>query len=165
MEHFNFTELEHLFYSVMHLHHKRMHMLLEDSGTHPKQPMALFVINKNNGSNQREIAELLRIKPASITVMLQRMEKTGMVIRKQDENDQRIIRVYITEKGKEELALGMEVTKILNDEAFGNLSEEDKSKMCEILAVVNKNLSDRCENHNCKNHNCKKNDRSDESKC
>ena len=40
------------------------------------------------------------VKPATVTVMIKRLEKTGFVERKDDKNDQRISRIFLTEKGK-----------------------------------------------------------------
>ena len=55
----------------------------------------------HDGRKQAEIAKGLCVKPASLTVMLQRMEQAGLVNRKSDEQDQRVQRVYITELGRE----------------------------------------------------------------
>jgi DNA-binding MarR family transcriptional regulator len=150
MENNDFTELEKLFYGVMHLHHKRAHMLMESSGLHPRQPVTLFLINNNQGLNQRELAEMLKIQPASISVVLQRLEKSGMIERRQDEQDQRITRVYITEQGKQELTVGMKALKALNDEAFANLSQQDKDNLYEILKKISGNLSVGCKEDHCK---------------
>lgn len=139
-----FSELEGLFYNIIWLHHKRVHMLLENLGVYPSQPFTLFFINKYSGLSQRELAGMLKIKPASITVMLQKMEKSNLVTRCNDEQDQRITRVYITYKGKENLEAQMKALKILSEDMFGTLSSDDITKLSEILKVINKSLSDSC---------------------
>ena len=69
--------------------------------------------------SQREIAEKLRIKPPTVNVTVQRLEKAGFLCRKADEKDQRISRIYLTEKGRQAKEDGMkkveENEKILLD--------------------------------------------------
>ena len=48
--------------------------------------------------------------------MLQTMEKNGLIERKNDENDLRIMRVYITQKGRE--------VQLRCDEAIENMEKE-----------------------------------------
>ena len=57
--------------------------------------------------SQREIAEHLRIKPPTVNVTVQRLEKAGFLFRKADEKDQRVSRIYLTEKGKQAKERGM----------------------------------------------------------
>ncbi len=54
-----------------------------------------------DGLSQREIAEKLHIKPPTVNVTVQRLEKAGFLYREADEKDQRISRIYMTEKGKQ----------------------------------------------------------------
>ena len=39
------------------------------------------------------------MKPPTVNVMVQRMEKAGLVSRRQDQKDQRVTRICLTEKG------------------------------------------------------------------
>ena len=47
------------------------------------------------------MARALNLSPATMTVTLKRMEKAGLVLREMDEHDQRILRVHLSEKGRE----------------------------------------------------------------
>ena len=61
----------------------------------------LQVLLHNEGCTQIEVAEQLRISPASVAVTLRRMERDGLVQRREDTQDQRCKRIYATEKAKE----------------------------------------------------------------
>lgn len=76
--------LYYIFLEILRLHHYRTHVLLDEIGVYPGQPPLLFIINKEGGQSQKELADRLKIKPATITVMLKRMEKANLVERKQD---------------------------------------------------------------------------------
>lgn len=67
---------------------------------HPGQYHLLAILKDEDGKTQKELSELLHIKPSTTTIMIKRMEKNELVVKKVDEEDRRISRIYITEKGK-----------------------------------------------------------------
>src|SRR5690606_33080780 len=78
----------------------RAHGEIQEYGLYPGQPSLLFSLAKREGQSQKELAEELEIKPATLTVMLNRMEKNGLVRRAPDEQDQRVSRIYLTDEGR-----------------------------------------------------------------
>lgn len=70
-------------------------------GVHPGQIPFLMLLSKKDEMSQKEVARELHVKPPTVNVMVQRMEKAGFVSRRQDERDQRISRIRLTEKGIE----------------------------------------------------------------
>ena len=118
---------------TLRLHHYRMQLLLDEIGIYPGQPQLLFILSKREGMSQREISEILKITPATLTVMLKRMEKVDLIGREQDEKDQRILRVYITEKGKSITKKAKDAMEKIEEDCFGNFSEEEKHKLKELL--------------------------------
>ena len=59
----------------------------------------LMLLSEKGEMSQKDIAGELHVKPPTVNVMVQRMEKAGFVSRRQDEKDQRITRICLTEKG------------------------------------------------------------------
>ena len=92
---------------------------MQELGIYPGQIPVLGLLAYKDGLSQREIAEHLRIKPPTVNVTVQRLEKAGFLYREADEKDQRISRIYLTEKGKQAKENGMkkvqENEKILLD--------------------------------------------------
>ena len=72
---------------------------MQELGVYPGQIPILALLAHNDGMSQREIAEKLRIKPPTVNVTIQRLEKAGFLFRKTDDKDQRITRIFLTEKG------------------------------------------------------------------
>ena len=68
---------------------------------HPRRLPFLVVVVKNPGIAQKDIAKSLNIEPPTVAITLKRMEKDGLVTRKNDLYDRRILRVYPTEKAEE----------------------------------------------------------------
>lgn len=140
MDFCNFEGLYQSFIKVIKVHHQFLHIILEKLDLYPGQPPLLFTLYKSDGLSQREIANKLHIKPATITVMLTRMEKAGLITRKQDEADQRILRVYLTEKGKEICEELKKIMPVLNEQCFGNFTEEEKETFKYLLEKMAENI-------------------------
>ncbi|MFA7533168.1 MAG: hypothetical protein WCY46_02460, partial [Tissierellaceae bacterium] len=74
------------------------------------------------------------------TVMLKRMEKANIVERRQDKDDQRIWRVYLTEKGEKMYYKAREATKVIDEECFGNFNMEEKAVLKKLMLQMRDNL-------------------------
>ncbi len=55
---------------------------------------------ENEGITLSKLAEKLEVSAATASVSVKRMEKAGFIVKRQDENDARITRLYPTEKAK-----------------------------------------------------------------
>lgn len=60
-----------------------------------------FQLRHQCGLSQYELAKRCQVRPSSMSVTLRNMEEEGYILRKPDEKDQRLIRVYLTEQGME----------------------------------------------------------------
>ncbi len=140
MDKMNKDSLYHLFLEIQRLHYYRTHVLLEEIGVYHGQPPMLFILSKKDGRSQKELADILNIKASTITVMLKRMEKANLVIRKQDSEDQRISRVYITEEGLELCEKARSVMNNLEEECFGNFTTEEKVILRRLFLQMKDNL-------------------------
>ncbi len=134
-----------IFLEILRLHYYRTHVLLEEVGIYPGQPPMLFILNKEDGQSQSELADKLQIKPSTITVMLKRMEKENIVERRKDELDQRVTRVYITEKGRELCDEAIKVMDKVQGECFANITAEEKVILRRLFMQMRDNLNNALE--------------------
>ena len=74
--------------------------LLKEQNLHPRQMPLLIHLGKCEGCTQKELADMMQVKPPTLNVMIGRMEKNGYIEKKQDEKDSRKSRIYFTEKGR-----------------------------------------------------------------
>jgi DNA-binding MarR family transcriptional regulator len=81
------------------------------------QSFILFSLLANDGLNPKTMAEQLEIDGSAITGLLDRLEKEGLVERRQDPADRRAFCVFLTKKGRRKaedvLPAAMEVNKRL----------------------------------------------------
>ena len=125
---------------VCRLHHARVHALMEDLGLFPGQPPVLFNLWERDGRSQTELAERLRIKPATMTKMINRMEKAGFIRRETDPKDQRVSLIYLTAAG---LAVQNDVRHIfeqLNRELVAGFTPQEQVLLKQFLGKLRENL-------------------------
>lgn len=133
-----------VFGQTIRLHYSRVHIILEKIGVYPGQPPLLFALAKSNGQSQKELAEKLHIKPATITVMLRRMETVKLIERRSDNNDQRVTRVFLTEQGQKVLREVKEAVKVMEEECFKNFSIEEQILLRRFFLQMRENLMKVC---------------------
>ena len=79
--------IQHLFMRASHAYFQKSFQQLADIGLRPGQPPILWHIAHENGISQRDLAKKLRVKPPTVNVSLQRLEKAAYIYRKQDTNE------------------------------------------------------------------------------
>lgn len=103
-------------------------------------PMLLMYVASHDGRKQNEIAKVLCVKPASLTVMVKRMEQAGLIVRRPDEKDMRISRVFISEKGKEMSRRTDQLFEKIVKEIYRGISREDLDTYYSVLKAMEQNL-------------------------
>jgi DNA-binding MarR family transcriptional regulator len=152
MDIYEAPSLDLVFVKVAKQHHNVVHALLSGKEVYPGQPPLLRALAERDGQSQKELAEKLQITPATLTVMLSRMEKAGLVIRKQDEADQRISRVFLTEKGRQAHLEVKEVLEGMDALCFHGFTPEEKIIFRRLLLAMYENLrrADQQDGSNCR---------------
>ena len=89
------------FTRVIRMYYGRMQAQLAEVGIYRGQPPIMGLLYQHDGMSQKEMASALNLSPATMTVTLKRMEKAGLVCREMDEHDQRILRVHLSEQGRQ----------------------------------------------------------------
>lgn len=132
--------IDFLFAQVCHLHYTRAHQLLENLGLYRGQPHVLRSLWKQEGITQSNLAAQLHITPATLTRMLQRMEKNGFIVRKSDIKDLRVTRVFLTEMGREIENKVKEVWEIMEEETFQGIGDDELIQLRKGLSQMRSNL-------------------------
>ncbi len=102
--------LDMIFAHVRHMHHHQSVAMFEEVGLLFGQPPVLFHLEQKDGQTQAELARQMNRTPATVTATLTRMEHDGWIERRRDPNDNRVLRVFLTEKAhgvREEMARRM----------------------------------------------------------
>lgn len=132
--------LYHVFGHVIKLHFQKMQVYLDKVGIYPGQPPVLFSLLRKDGQSQKELAQKIHIQPATITVMLKRMEKANVVERRADSNDQRIVRVYLTDEGRKIAEQARGVMENIGKTCFSNFTKDEEIIFRRLLIQMRDNL-------------------------
>jgi MarR family transcriptional regulator, organic hydroperoxide resistance regulator len=132
--------LDFLLGQVCHLHHFRANELLESLGLYRGQPPVLRALWEQEGLTHTELAERLHNTPATITKMLQRMERVGFLVRKPDATDQRVSRVYLTDAGRAIQSQVQAIWQQIETETFAGFTAEESDLLRLFLLRLRHNL-------------------------
>ncbi len=109
-------------------------------GVHLGQPSLLAAIAKGKFSNQKELADSLRLAPSTVNIMLGRMEKAGWVERTRCESNARACTVHMLPAGYEVLEKIAGLEKQLAAEAFAGLTDEEYETFTGLVSRVTENM-------------------------
>ncbi len=98
-------------------------------GTHlgvtSPQRLTLRLIDAQPGISSSEVAELLHLDPSTLTGVLQRLERSGMLTRARDADDGRRAKLRTTPRGKAMLGQHQHTVESVVRQALG--AEKDKA--------------------------------------
>lgn len=114
-----------LFMHVGKLLNDRLRSALGEGGIHFGQARVLVSLMQHGNLTQRAIGQGLHIKPATVTNMVKRMDESGLIDRRRDINDDRIINVTLTSKGKKAANFAITVMEQIEDEIRSELSRKE----------------------------------------
>ncbi len=137
--------LDRLFAQICRLKHARVHTLYEALGLYRGQSRVLGALWEQEGLTHTELAHLLHVQPATVTKMLQRMEKAGFVERRHDLEDRRVSRVYLTAAGRAVREDVQEVWRRLEEEAFSGFTEKEGMLLRQFFSRIRDNLTEATE--------------------
>lgn len=126
---------------TMRLYFAQNYRVLEKLQIHPGQAPVLFELHRRGGLCLRELCDILYVRPSTVTVMIRRMEKNGLLYRQTDRKDQRMVRLFLTEKGKAAVRLLAEATGELEKICFAGFSREELLLLKRFVMQIKDNLS------------------------
>ncbi|HAJ36547.1 MAG TPA: MarR family transcriptional regulator [Chloroflexi bacterium] len=132
--------INYLLVQVARLHRARADMLLEPLGLYRGQPPVIIALHNTPGMTQGELATQLHVTPATMTRLLQRLERAGFVTRQSDADDQRISRFALTAAGEAIRMTMMATLRQLEAETFAGLTPAELAIMRQLLERLRTNL-------------------------
>ena len=94
-----------------------------------------------DGINQSELAILMDMEKAPLSRLLDRMEKKGWVIRKNESKDRRTKNIYLTESIKPLISSMREKAAEYRRESLSILTDKERNKLKAILQILKQDLT------------------------
>jgi MarR family transcriptional regulator, organic hydroperoxide resistance regulator len=111
-------------------------------GAQPPQNLVLDALVEQDGLTPGELARRLHVAGPTAVKMAQRMEANGLVSRRRDDPDERLVRVYLTDRGREiQPPIAQDIRAVARAATRG-LSAEQRSVLFAALNQMRSNLAD-----------------------
>jgi MarR family transcriptional regulator, organic hydroperoxide resistance regulator len=98
----------------------------------------LALLSKNEGMKQAELARFAGVRPSSISEVVDRLERHGLIERRRDNSDHRVFRLYLTEKGREQNERNHSSWLGFVGDLMSPLSDDEKAEYLNILKKLDK---------------------------
>jgi DNA-binding MarR family transcriptional regulator len=103
---------------------------------------SLALLSKKDGISQGELSKTFEIDPSRVTRLAKRLEGEGLILRKRDPEDHRIVRMFLTEKGRG-LVEDLSKHRVRFDRRIAAmLAPEELTELRRMLGVLAKNMKD-----------------------
>lgn len=114
-----------------------MHVVHHTDGQHSGQGRILHILAKEGELTQRELQERLMIQAGSLSELVTKLETKGMLVREQDENDKRKVRLKITSAGFDAATQSPGETR--GKDPFAALTAEEQDTLRGLLTKLLEN--------------------------
>jgi len=97
----------------------------------------LLYIDNVEGTPATKIGPLIGMEPRSLTRMLKGLEESELIRRVQDKKDKRLVKIFLTEKGKEKKEMAKKVVRRFNQVVREEIPEEKLKVFFEVAEKIN----------------------------
>ena len=104
-------------------------------GLTSSQLSTLILLVRDGSANQKKIEEELNLTRASVSEMMDNLEKLGLVMREKDSSDARVRNIVITDEGKKKLEEARAFSASIETSLQSVISEEERTS---FITICNK---------------------------
>lgn len=104
------------------------------------QLQALSLLNEKPGSTVGELAQELRMSSPAIAQLTDRLVGAQLIERKNDKDDRRVVRLFLTKTGKEDLQKVSPLLKQRLGKVFSQVPEGDLKELVRIFTNILNNI-------------------------
>jgi DNA-binding MarR family transcriptional regulator len=116
---------------------KRLVATIErESGVGGMKWFLLTVLGRSDGLSQGEFTQEYEMDPSRVTRTAQSLEADGLIRRERDPEDNRVMRMYLTEEGSKVLDRLPEINEQLRRRVHSVLSEEEFEELRRMLGLL-----------------------------
>lgn len=109
---------------------------LRPLGLTPQQSQSLHLLSMMPGAMNADLEKLLFIDKSSVTSLINGMVRREWVVRRDHDQDARMKRIYLTEKGKEMYQKSSNAVKQAKDKSNQLLTDEESATLQALLRKI-----------------------------
>lgn len=129
---------------TFHIQRRAFKATVHGAGTEitPEEWVLLNRLWTRDGQRQTDLAESTIKDRTTVTRLLDRMVKKGLVCRETDPEDRRVVLAWLTDEGKDEIRRLLPIMEKLLQEATAGISERELETTRKTLSTFQTNLGD-----------------------
>lgn len=102
----------------------------------------LLSIDHHNGTPSTKLGPMMGMEPRSLVRTLQSMEEDGLIKRKPDKDDKRVVRIYLTEKGKKKRDISKDKVILFNEYIQKKIGKKKLKDFMDVMNDLNKMINE-----------------------
>ncbi len=135
------VQFQHAFWAAKRAISEAAGVAFQRHGIHAGQEFILRCLWDEDGLAPGEIAHRLELATSTVTKATARMQTAGLVIRRTDLKDRRLVRLFLTKRGRVLRDTINEEVDQLTEQALGTLSARQRKQLVDALVVIRRNLA------------------------
>lgn len=100
------------------------------------------ILREHDGASVRSLAEMMDIRPPSLSEMLPKLEGRGLIARVRDEADARVVRVWLTEAGRAHMHHAEAAKEAVRADIGQALTPEEGALFCQLCGKISRYLEE-----------------------
>lgn len=130
------SQLHFLLLRCFHYSSRLIAQRTQELGLLSGQPKIMECLLEKDGRTPKELGQMCALDKSTITSLLSKMERQGLVRREAHHSDKRSVRIYLTDLGKEKAFQVEKVFLSVDELAVREISPEDREKLLQLLRSV-----------------------------
>jgi DNA-binding MarR family transcriptional regulator len=115
---------------------------LRRHGLHLGQDHLLAVLWERDGSTPGQVAAAVNVTTAAVTKVATRMAEAGLLVRRRDDRDNRLVRLWLTDSGRALQEPVEAARQSLEDTITADLTEKEREHLLTALAKIYQSATD-----------------------
>lgn len=133
----------HALTQAFHVQKNALRPLLSAAGLSPGQPKILYYLTLHSRCMQKDLADFCNIEPATVSRIINNMQKSGLVTKAAVQGNRRAVTINITPKGRKALQRWEEICTEIEQTELAGFSPEEKEAFRDYLSRLYKNFTGR----------------------
>lgn len=128
--------INYLLTTAQHEVNQQISARLKEFDLTPAQYGILNYLWENTVATPKELAQMLQVENSTMSGILDRLQKKGLIERHTDENDRRSVQVMMTQEGNQLKAAVLDTVAKLNTEVLDRIDEEKRESFLDCLRTI-----------------------------
>lgn len=137
------TSFGFVIHDIARLLHKNFDKKAQTLGLTRSQWSVIAHLMRHDGIQQKMLADILEITPTTLVGLIDRLEKSGWLERKDDPADRRAKLVFLSPKARPVNEKMMKMGKATREDALKGINGNEREEFMKTLLRIRENLSDK----------------------